>query len=380
MAFALFRSSPAPRLVLGISSTRAISGARVVLTPAFGAQEAVALGGVGQVAIAGAQSPTPIASLTKMMSALVVLRDHPLAAGASGPNITVTATDVASYRLEGSEGDSVVAVRAGEQLSELAALEAALIPSGDNVIQLLANWDAGSSASFTAKMNSLARTLGLRHTHYAGPSGVDPATVSTAAEQLRLAEVAMANPVFAGIVGMAQVSLPVAGVQYNVDADLGSDGIDGIKTGWVPQGGGCFVFSAADDIDGRNVSVLGAVLGEQGVTPVPTALSVARKLVVSTEKTIRVERLAAGSRVATLTIPDGSPVPVVTTARLSFLGWSGARAHVVVQLVRHVSSSLPAGSRVGILVMTLGSERRTAVLRTTAALRAPSFGWRLTHL
>ena len=85
-------------------------------------------------------------------------------------------------------------VRVGEQLSELQALEGALIPSGDNIIQLLATWDAGSTRAFVKRMNALARRLGMDHTHYAGPSGVNPATVSTASDQLRLAAAAMANP------------------------------------------------------------------------------------------------------------------------------------------------------------------------------------------
>jgi len=379
VALALFRSPPPPRLSLTIPTRSTISGAALVLHPPLGAQEAVAIDGIGTIAIAGEQSPNPIASLTKVMSALVVLHDHPLSLGESGPRIAVTAADVATYRLERSESDSVVAVRVGERLSELQALEAALIPSGDNIVQLLADWDAGSSDAFAAKMNDLARRLGLHNTHYAGPSGVNPATVSTAADQLRLAEVAMGNPVFAGIVGMPQVSLPVAGLQYNVDADLGSDGINGIKTGWVPQGGGCFLFSAEVQVKGQRVSLVGAVLGEQGATPVPSALDVARELVVSTEKTIRVAQIAARSTVATLADPGGRPVSVITSAGLSLLAWNGARVQVDVR-PRPVPSAVPAGSRVGTIVMTLGAERRTAALIATAALKPPSLAWRLTHL
>jgi D-alanyl-D-alanine carboxypeptidase (penicillin-binding protein 5/6) len=257
--------------VLTIPARPTIAGTPLSLRPPFGAQEAVAIERIGTIDEAGGDAPISVASLTKMMSALIVLRDHLLAPGVSGPNVTITRVDVASYRLEATQDDSVVKVRVGEQLSELQALEGALIPSGDNIIQLLATWDAGSTRAFVKRMNALARRLGMDHTHYAGPSGVNPATVSTASDQLRLAAAAMANPVVASIVSMPQVTLPVAGVQYNVDADLGSEGIDGIKTGWVPQGGGSFVFAAADAFHGRTVSVLGAVLGEQGATPIPSA-------------------------------------------------------------------------------------------------------------
>lgn len=379
VVFAYFRSTAAPRVVLATPTTKVVPGGALALAPPAGAEEAVALRGVGQMALAGAGTPTPIASVTKIMSALIVLRDHPLAPGAAGPAITVTPADVATYRLELSQGDSVVVVRAGEQLTELQALEAALIPSGDNVIELLADWDAGGSAAFTAKMNALARTFDLRHTHYVGPSGVDPATVSTAADQLRLAGVAMRNPVFASVVDMTQVNLPVAGVQYNVDADLGSAGINGIKTGWVPQGGASFVFSGIENGGGRRVAILGAVLGEQGATPLPTALATARRLVVAAAKTVRVMDLAAGSTVGRITATAQAPVTVVTASGVSLLAWAGAHAHLVLSVRKPIPSTLPAGARIGTLVVTIGSERRTTALVTTAALRAPSFGWRLEH-
>ena len=77
-------------------------------------------------------------------------------------------------------------VRAGEKLTERQALEAMLIPSGNNIAWMLARWDAGSDGAFVATMNARARSLGLRQTRYADASGADPATVSTAADQFRL--------------------------------------------------------------------------------------------------------------------------------------------------------------------------------------------------
>jgi D-alanyl-D-alanine carboxypeptidase len=88
----------------------------------------------------------------------------------------------------------------GEKLTELRALQAMLIPPGDNIVSLLARWDAGSQAAFVAKMNAAAGSLGLRSTRYTDVSGADPATASTAAgrcpgraEQLR-GQVADAPP------------------------------------------------------------------------------------------------------------------------------------------------------------------------------------------
>ncbi len=377
---ALLVSVPAPRLVPAIAATRTVPGRALALRPPLPAQEAVALEGVGTIATAGGDTPTPIASLTKVMSALVVLRDHPLGIGESGPEITVTPAEVRTYTAERAQQDSVVAVRAGEHLSELQALEAALVPSGDNIIQLLATWDAGSTPAFVARMNALARTLGLSHTHYAGPSGVDPASVSTATDQLRLAEVAMANPVFRSIVAMAQVTLPVAGLQYNVNGDLGRDGIDGIKTGWVPQGGGCLLFSAATRVADRRVAVVGAVLDDQGKSPIPDALSQARRVVVAADKALTTLRIPSGTVVASLRAPYAPrPVEVLTASPVSMLTWKGATVRFRLHADRSSSGSLPAGSEVGTLEIGVGGRERQVLLRTSSALPGPSLGWRLEH-
>ena len=376
---ALVQSLPAPKLAVALHRETTVPGKPLALTVPSGVQAAVAVEGVGLMATRGAERATPIASLTKMMSALVVLHDHPLAAGASGPEITITPGDVATYLKERHQGDSVVPVRAGEQLSELQALEGALIPSGDNIVQLLAVWDAGSIGAFTTKMNAFARSLGLGHTHYAGPSGVNPATVSTATDQLQVAETAMRDRVFAKIVSMPQVVLPVAGVQYNVDSDLGSDGIDGIKTGWIPQGGASFVFSAVEKLAGRQVRVIGDVIGEQGSSPLPTALAAARQIVLAAKSTLRIFRFPAGTRVGTVSAPYGRPVPVLSTTPVTFVAWSGAQVRITLDNSARLPNSLRAGSSVGRLTLGLGAVRATTGLRAVSGLQAPSFSWRLEH-
>ncbi len=343
-----------------------------------GPEQIVTVAGIGPIGSAGGNREIPIASVTKLMSALVVLHDHPLAAGDSGPSITITPADVAAYRRDLAAQDSVLAVTAGEQLSELQALEGALVPSADNVVDLLASWDAGSIPAFVAEMNAEAARLGLDRTRYAGASGVDPRSVSTAADQARLAAVALANPVIAGIVALPQVSLPVAGVQYNVDADLGKDGIDGVKTGWVPQGGASFVFAASDTVAGRNEKVIGAVVGDQATPALPSALDAAVALVHAADTGLVVRRVVVpGERIGTIVTGRGEPVPVVASAGASLVAWRGAFISERVRLERGLGTSVRRGERVGTLEVALGEERVVVPLVTTSALAAPSLWWRL---
>jgi serine-type D-Ala-D-Ala carboxypeptidase (penicillin-binding protein 5/6) len=89
------------------------------------------------------QHASAIASLAKMMTAYLVLRDHPLRRGQDGPAITLTDADVADTDRRRRQEESVVSITAGEQLTELQALQALLLPSANNIAGVLALWDVG---------------------------------------------------------------------------------------------------------------------------------------------------------------------------------------------------------------------------------------------
>jgi serine-type D-Ala-D-Ala carboxypeptidase (penicillin-binding protein 5/6) len=230
--------------------------------PAHG-QAAVQMG-QSQVRAGPNQHAAPIASVAKVMTAYLVLRDRPLRPGEDGPTITLTDADVADTERRRRQQESVVPVVAGERLTELQALQALLLPSANNIAAVLARWDAGSADRFVARMNATARSLGMTHTRYTDPSGYDDATVSTAADQARLVDRAMRLPVFASIVATPSVTLPVAGTVHNTNTLLGHDGFVGVKTGSTAAAGGCFAFRAIRWIDGKRTTITGVVLGQPG--------------------------------------------------------------------------------------------------------------------
>jgi len=226
-----------------------------------------------------AQHPAPIASLAKVMTAYVVLRDHPLPAGEDGPTITLTDDDVGDTDLRRGRGESVVSVAAGEELTERQALLALLLPSANNIAEVLARWDAGSADRFVDRMNAIARSLGMAHTRYTDPSGFDDATVSTAADQVRIALAAMRLPAFAGIVATPSAWLPVAGIVHNTNGLLGHAGFVGVKTGSDDAAGGCFAFRAIRRIDARETAITGVVLGQPGDDQIGAGLMAAAAMV-----------------------------------------------------------------------------------------------------
>ena len=227
-------------------------------------QAALSVDGHGMIT-SPAAAPRPIASVTKAMTAYQVLQDHPLRPGDQGPTITVLASEAAAYRAARLRGESVIPVAAGERISERTALTAMLLPSANDMARILARWDAGGIGGFVARANATAARLGMSHTHYADPAGVDTGTVSTAADQLLLDEAAMANPAFAGIVGQKSAAVPVAGTVHNSNGLLGTGGFVGVKTGWTTPAGQCLMFAAREpDRHGGTHMVYGVLLGQPG--------------------------------------------------------------------------------------------------------------------
>src|ERR1700761_9336954 len=258
-----------------------------VYWPAAGVS-AAGLSGYGLIDGPGATRPGPIASVAKLMTAYVILQDHPLSATGSGPDITVEPSEAAAYRSQLAAGDSLVAVTAGETITERQALEALLLPSADNMAWILARWDAGSQAGFVARMNATARRLGMTGTSYTDPSGLDPSTTSTAADQVRLGVAAMRVPVLATIAAMSTAVLPVAGLVRNYNTLLGQDGIAGLKTGSTQAAGGCVLIAAWHHGSGHRTLIVAAVLGQPGTaqTILPNALQAGHNLVLALDRAL----------------------------------------------------------------------------------------------
>ncbi|MEV7076318.1 serine hydrolase [Streptomyces sp. NPDC093990] len=223
------------------------------------------LGDRGDLGSKGAQKPVPVASLTKVMTAYVILRDHPLRMGETGPDITV---DQQADDESVSGVESSVPVRQGQRLSERRLLELMLIPSGNNIARLLARWDAGSQEAFATKMNHAAHALGMRHTTYTSASGLESTTTSTSADQLKLARQVMRDEVIRSIVAMPSTTVPgTSGRISNTNALLGTSGVIGLKTGSsTPAGGNLMWAATASDGSGHDRLVLGVVLHQHAGT------------------------------------------------------------------------------------------------------------------
>jgi serine-type D-Ala-D-Ala carboxypeptidase (penicillin-binding protein 5/6) len=381
-------SVPPYRIKRLLAATVPIRGARPKIAWPTEGEAAVEVLGVGSLGRSGISAAVPIASIAKVMTAYLTLREHPLRPGASGFTITITPEEVEEERTRAALDQSVVPVAAGETLTERQALQALLLPSANNVAALLAEYDAGSQAAFVARMNAAARRLGMSSTHYTDPSGYEDTTVSTAGDLLELARAVIDEPAFAEIVDERQARLPVAGVVENYNGLVGQEGYVGIKTGSDSAAGGCLLFAKRVRVAGRTVTILGVVLGQRGGSYVPAALASAQRLGNSAAAALRTRIvLPAGTHVLRARGVDGKGVEIVTARPLRAVGWGGLRVGVVVSAQRPRSSSLSVGEPVG--TVSLGGRRSpgekveaSVWSRAVAAgaLPEPSLGWRLQHV
>ncbi len=346
--------------------------------PAEG-EAAVAVEGLGSLGVSGGETPVPIASVAKVMTAFLVLKAHPLKPGQDGFRMRVTAADVADYHRRLALDQSLVVVRAGETLTERQAIEALMLPSANNVAAMLAKREAGSIAAFVASMNKTAAEMGMRSTHYTDPSGYEATTVSTAADQITLARLAMADPTFAEIVAMPATVLPVAGEVPNVNGLVGHEGYVGIKTGSDSAAGGCLLFAKQIEVGGRTLTVVGAVLGQHEGDLITAALENADRLAGSVAENVHVATvIAAGTKVMAARNADGGTVAAVTAKPLRQLGWPGMSVRVKVRVLPR-QRSLDQGQKVATLTIHGTSVASTAV-RAGKSLGEPGLSWRLHHL
>ncbi len=182
----------------------------------------------------------PIASLTKMMTALLVVRR-----AHAGDRVPIT-REALAYR-----GSGVGLLPRGRRVPLEPLLFGLLLPSGNDAAIALAQHVAGTVPAFVAKMNAAARAMHLDCTHYTSPDGFDDANRSCAADLARLAAVDLAQPRIARIAGQrsAVLRFPIKGGKlylYNNNPLLRSrfPGITGLKTGETEAAGLCLVATA----------------------------------------------------------------------------------------------------------------------------------------
>ncbi|MFJ7203413.1 serine hydrolase [Streptomyces sp. NPDC098789] len=389
----MVRPLPAPTVTTGdAAASFTFDGTYTAPWPSAG-QGAMRVIGSGDASSFGEQKPVPIASVAKVMTAYVILTDHPLKKGEAGPQIEIDAKMVA----DGASADEsrVEGLTAGTKYSQQDVLKMLMIPSGNNAARLLARWDGGSDseAAFVEKMNAAAKELGMTNTTYTDPSGLDAGTKSTAEDQVKLAEAVMRFDAFRAIVSMASAPIPgLAKPLINNNGSLLLDkslSVAGIKTGSSSAAGGALMWAAYKSVGGKDQLIVGATLEQRAPAPDKDALESLELVKTNSRKVIESVRGALtaagavkkGQVVGYVDDKLGKRTPLMATRDGQVAGVPGQKVRLrLADGGKALPHAAKAGTQVGELVLGDGPGAATIPLALKEDLVEPSFGAKVLRL
>lgn len=368
-------AAPLPSAAAVLTPPAPVRNPPVVATfPGFGRGALGAVGFDGVLASSGSQKPGPIASITKVITALVVLDAKPLAVGEQGPTITFTDADIAIYYRVLAQNGSLAPVAAGVTMSQRQVLETMLLPSANNYAQSLATWAFGSVDAFLVAARSWLDARGFTDTRLLDSNGLSDGNVSTPANLVEIGKLALANPVLSTIVATPVATEPYVGKIANTNTLLGTAGVDGIKTG-TSDFAAFLLFSADFPVGSSTVTVVGvildakdhAVLNSAVLTLLDSVRSGFREVTLTTK----------GQPYASYRTVWGQQATAVSTETRVVTVWSDTpiTAAAVADPVR----TAPVAALVGTVTFTVGKQTVSIPLGLDRPLAEPDGWWKLSN-
>ncbi len=380
----LVRPLPEPKLVMTEKSSYTFDGAAPQLPwPAEG-QAYMAAAGLGTLGQSGEQKPVPIASVTKSMTAYIILRDHPIKKGDQGAMIDIDKTAEAEGKKNNStDNESTLdTVKEGEKISEYDAIAALMIPSANNIARLLARWDSGSQEAFVKKMNETAKDLGMTRTTYTDPSGLDATTVSTAEDQVKLGLKLVEMETLLDITKKPSWVDPSGKNWPNWNRLVPYNDSLGIKTGTTTKAGGNLLFAAQKKVGNTNQLIVGAVLGQHKAPIIDTVIAASKQLMIATQKSLDGATVVKkGTVVGYVDDGLGGRTPVVATGDVQAVGWASLTVDVkLADGGGKLPQTAKAGTEVGLLTVGEGASQVKVPVALGSDLAAPGIGSKLTRV
>jgi D-alanyl-D-alanine carboxypeptidase (penicillin-binding protein 5/6) len=282
-------------------------------------------------------------------------------------------TTPAFATVPGVPGEALLGLRPGERDTVHDLLYGTLLPSGGDAALTLADGVAGSVDAFVARMNAAARRLGLDHTHYATPVGLDtPGNYSTAADLARLATVLLRDPTFRRIVNTPRATLRGGAVVRQVvnrnDLLFQVPWVNGVKTGYTL--GARYVLVASGRRHG--VDLVAATLGAP--TEAARDLDSIDLLRYGFSLYRPHSEVAAGEPLARPPVRyRTSRLPLLATHGVRLWTRPGERVEIEPRVPASVPGPIRAGRRIGAArVMTGDDARATVPLRSARSVPPPS--------
>ncbi|MFD4958300.1 D-alanyl-D-alanine carboxypeptidase family protein [Microbacterium sp. NPDC058389] len=344
--------------------------AAVPVWPAQGSA-AEAVEGIGT--LASTPDADAIASITKVVTALVVLDEMPLAVGEQGPEYRFSAADRNAYWQYLRQGESALDVPAGGTLTEYQLLQGMLIGSAGNYADRLAQSLFPSDAVYASAANKWLAAHGVPGITLYEPTGIDKRNTASPESLIPLAQKALANPVIAEIVAQKSVDLPGAGTVENTNGLLADPGVIGLKTGTLDAWN---LLSAKDiAIGDTTVRLYASVLGQPDDA---ARLAASRAIYAQLEQELQLKpSVEAGTVAGIVETRWGDKVDVVSSGDASVILWNGGVGTVATTF--SLGDARDSGDTVGSLQVTGPLDGATVDLKLAGDVSDPSPWWRLTH-
>jgi D-alanyl-D-alanine carboxypeptidase (penicillin-binding protein 5/6) len=360
---------PAAVIALPVEGSAAIS--------VSGADEYLGPEASGVWLTSGSADPRPMASISKLITALVILDAKPLAgADDPGPTIAFGEADRDLFDKYYVLGATVAEMPRGTSMSLHDALATMLIPSASNYAEAVSTWAFGSQGAFVSAARRWLAANGLTGTTLVEPTGISPRNTSTPSDMIAIGKLAAANPVIAQIAATASLTLPGPGTMSNTNGLLGTSGITGLKTGTLGENNYTLLYTATLDIGtDLPLSVTGVALGGFSRDSVSNG-------VINLLDSIRagfhtVPLTARGDEVGTYSTAWGSAGRMVVLDTASIRTWSDTP--IAVSMDTSTPKTYEDGESVGAITWSAGPNTATVDVTLEGGIEQPTAWWRLTH-
>lgn len=327
------------------------------------------------MAVAGEAGAVPMAGITKVITALVVLDAKPLADGEPGGTVPITTDDYLSYLDFRDAGTRTVTVYTEDQWTEREMLQAMLLGSSNNHAETLARWAFGATDAYVGAANAWLDENEMPDTTVVDATGLSDDSVGTATDLSRLAALALAEPAIASVLSEPVTGLPSRRGISNTTTYLPEQQVTGISRSYTDAAGICLLFAGDVVVEGESYRFYGAVLQqpdwdalESGVTAI---MESARAGVTPTPV------LAEGSAVVAFSTAWGDTANGISGASPSRLRWGATPPEITVNTER--VSNAGTGTKVGSITVVDGSSSAKTSLTLDRALTDPGVFWRLSH-
>ena len=330
---------------------------------------------------ANTTEPQSIASITKLVTALVGLAASPLEPGTDGFTHTWTPAD-RQRQTELIALDGIAfPVPVGSQFSQRQMLELMLLPSANDFAQAYSNAIFGSNEGFVAAVTEWKAAHGLDTLTIVEPSGMDAGNQASPADLVRIARLALADPAVSEIVRMQSTEIPGIGVVESTNPLLSADpGVIGLKTGRLFTTGFNLLAAQTSEAGGRALVKISVSLAR------PTAadrVASSREMLALLEVQPQfVEILAEGEQAGSLVTWTGDTVALITSEASSTVlvpGEAASRTVTLAPLSAPAEGTAPAGTAIGEWIMTTPTGEQRVSVVTAVPITEPDLWWRLTH-